>query len=79
MSRDEIRRTLLDLRVAVDDADAITADMLRIPRRRELGPALHRKQYVEARGKITTAIAYLMRVAGDDVPTEPEGGASSTH
>ncbi len=71
-AHEDMRRVLLDLRVAVDDADAVTEDMLRAPRRRELGPVLHRKNYGEARGKITSAIEYLFRLAEPGAP--PEGG-----
>lgn len=74
MNRDDMRRALVDLRVAVDDADAVAEDMLRTPRQRELGPALHRKQPSEARGKVTATIAYLMRLVGDGSPTEPGSG-----
>ncbi len=56
------------------DADAVAEDMLRAPRRRELGPVLHRKNYGEARGKITSAIEYLFRLAD----AMPEGG-TPTH
>src|SRR5512140_1218188 len=70
MDRADMRRALVDLRVAVDDADSVTEDMLRAPRRRELGPVLHRRNYSEARGKITSAIAYLFRA----VDETPDGG-----
>lgn len=80
MNPDDMRRALIDLRVAVDDADAAAEDMLRAPRRRELGPVLHRKQYTEARHKITATIAYLMRLVGGDGPAEPSnGGAGPAH
>ncbi|MFT3776251.1 MAG: hypothetical protein QM820_63715 [Minicystis sp.] len=68
-----MKRVLVDLRVAVDDADSVAADMMRPPRQRELGPVLHRVQYREARGKIVEQIAYLMRMAEEAGPTG-EGG-----
>jgi len=72
IDRIEMRRALVDLRVAVDDAEAITDDMLRHPRRRELGPALHRKNHREARDKIYRQIAYLLHLAGSPPPgSEP--------
>lgn len=66
IDRAVLRRVLLDLRVAADDADSITVDMMRSPRRRRLGPMLHRSQYREARGKVITQIAYLLRMAEDE-------------
>jgi hypothetical protein len=77
MSNDDFRRILLDLRVAFDDADAVTEDMLLDPLDRELGPKLHRKQYREARRKIRSTLDYLMRLTGDGTP--PEGGTPPTH
>ncbi|MFT3771409.1 MAG: hypothetical protein QM820_38840 [Minicystis sp.] len=65
-----MKRVLVDLRVAVDDADSVAADMLRPPRPRELGPVLHRVQYREARGKIVEQIAYLMRMAEEGAAGE---------
>lgn len=61
-----LRRVLLDLRVAADDADTVAIDMLRPLRRRRLGRVLHRSQYHEARGKVVSQIAYLLRMAEDD-------------
>jgi hypothetical protein len=80
LNRDDVRRAVVDLRVAVDDADALAEDMLRSPRRRELGPVLHRKQYTEARRKVTAASSYLMRLVADG-PTDPSssGSADPTH
>jgi hypothetical protein len=65
---DKMRCALVDLRVAVDDAGAVTTDMLRRPRRRELGPALHRRNYREARDKILGQIAYLLRLTEEPPP-----------
>ncbi len=76
MDRAELRRLLMDMRVAIEDADAVSRDMLRPPRLRELGPALHSRQYREAHEKMITALAYLLRETEGDDP--PEGG-SSTH
>lgn len=56
---DEVRRTLADLRVAFDDADAIARDMLRPSRERELGPVLHRQNYDEARAKVVQLLAFI--------------------
>jgi hypothetical protein len=65
-----LRRVLLDLRVATDDADTVAVDMLRSPRQRQLGPALHRSQYREARAKVVSQIAYLLRMV-DGEPQPP--------
>jgi len=79
MDRDDMRRALLDARVAA--ADALVTDMLRPPRRRELGPVLHHQNYGEARGKLTAAIGYLMRLAsiGENGDPSGNGGAGPTH
>ncbi len=80
MDRDTLRRALVDLRVAVDDADAVTRDMLRSPRERELGPVLHRDNYSEARAKIAAGFAFLM-ASVEPEPTDPagSGGAGPAH
>jgi hypothetical protein len=80
MDREIIRRALLDLRVAVDDADAVTRDMLRSPRERELGPVLHRDNYSEARAKIAAGFAFLLTCVEPE-STDPagSGGAGSAY
>lgn len=71
-----LRHVLLDLRVAVDDADAVMIDSMRRPRRRRLGHVTHRTQYREAREKIVSQIAYLLRLTEPDpTPPTPTGGA----
>ncbi|MFT3774371.1 MAG: hypothetical protein QM820_54120 [Minicystis sp.] len=58
---------LVSLNVALDDIDAISRDMLRPLRRRELGPAKHREMYEDGWGKV-------MSLLGRDLPPpEPEG------
>ncbi len=71
----DLRRSLVDLRIAFEDADAVTRDMLRPPRLRELGPALHSRQYREAYEKIAQVMAYLLRAAEGGNP--PEGGPTT--
>ena len=61
------------LRESFDDLDGLVADMLRRPRKRMLGPALHRKHYRAARSQIRTALAYA-EAANDGTPS-PDGGA----
>jgi hypothetical protein len=41
----EVSKWLAGLRLALNDADAAALDMLRPPRARELGPALHAANY----------------------------------
>ena len=69
-----IRRILVDLRVAVDDADAVVKDMLRKPRRRSLGRANHKKHYRDAHRTMIQAIAYLM-----PPPPPPPAGDAAAH
>lgn len=79
---DDMRRILIALRVDCDDADSVAADMLRAPRKRQLGPVLHRKNYSEAREKIVKSIAYLLRATEEEPePGDPSGngGAGPTH
>lgn len=45
------------LRTAFQDADAVALDMLRPPRARDLGPALHARNYGEARAAVLAALA----------------------
>jgi len=49
---------LADLRLAFADADAVTRDTLRRPRRRELGPVLARENYRDARRRITSLLTF---------------------
>lgn len=64
----ERRRWLGELVLAIEDGHAITEDMLRPARERELGPVLHRHNYGEARSKV----AHLIAAAMDEEPSEPE-------
>jgi hypothetical protein len=72
MSNDELLRLLAEMRVALDDADAVAEDMLARPRRRELGPALHRRNYREARRKVIEVYTEIVRRLGGG---GPGGGA----
>ena len=53
-----VSKWLAGLRVSFNDADAAALDMLRPLRARELGPALHAKNYTEARAQILEALDY---------------------
>ena len=58
-----------DVRLALADADAVTRDALRRPRRRELGPVLARTNYRDAYRRITS----LLTFADPADPGAPEG------
>ena len=79
MSRNDIRALLIRLRVAFDDADAVTLDMLRSPRDRELGPLLHRQNYHDAKQTVVEELELLTRYFTDPEPAEPTGSAGSPH
>jgi hypothetical protein len=66
-----VRAFLTELRATLDDAHAVVGDMLSPPRTRELGPALHRRQYREARAKIGQLLALAM-----PGPRDPRAGRS---
>ena len=53
-----VRAWLGDLLLAFADADAVTRDALRRPRRRELGPVLARCNYRDARKRISSLLAF---------------------
>jgi hypothetical protein len=53
-----VRAWLAGLQTSFDDLDAAASDMLRPPDERELGPALHRKHYADARAQILSALDY---------------------
>jgi hypothetical protein len=55
-----IRRLLVEARVAFDDADAVTSDLLRKKRRRALGHVQHRKLYRDARRKLVQILDELL-------------------
>jgi hypothetical protein len=75
--RDEVRRVVVDLRVACDDVDALVLDMLRPARARELGPRHHRDGYREAHEKIVALLTYAMPDdAPDPEPSDPAGSGS---
>lgn len=78
--RAAVSKWLLNLRVAIDDAESVTADMLRPPRRRDLGPRLHREQAREARNAVRQLLAFAEPAAPDPEPSDPAGcGGSPAH
>ncbi len=76
-----VSRWLGALRVTIDDAAAIMEDMLRPPRDRELGPALHRQRYAETAGQIRQLLDAATVPEPDGEPGDPagEGGADPPH
>lgn len=72
-----VARWLLNLRVAIDDAEDIARDMLRPERSRELGPRMHRQMHRDASAGVRRLLDYA-----DPSPTpdpgadgsEPDGG-----
>jgi hypothetical protein len=76
-----VSRWLASLRVSFDDADAVTRDMLRPACARELGPALHAKNYDDARAQILRALTYAEAPESDPEPNGPagSGGTAPVH
>ena len=76
---DAVWRFIIDLRVAVDDADGVIRDALRPLGKRELGRALHRRNYREARERIVSLLDYATPPApdGDAEPGGPAGNGGS--
>jgi hypothetical protein len=64
-----LRAWLVDLRVAVDDAGAVTEDLLRPHRERDLGNREHARLYGDARAKLAALLSYA------DPPPEDNGAA----
>ena len=52
----EARAWLEGLRTSFEDMDAVVADMLRPPRSRNLGPALHAEHYNAAKQQLLQAL-----------------------
>lgn len=63
------------LRASFADLDATASDMLRAPRKRELGPALHSRNYEAARSQILQALDYANASPepDDGEPSDPAG------
>jgi hypothetical protein len=60
-----VRRWLVDVRAAFDDADGITSDMLRPMRERDLGHVQHRKLYGDARKALVELLDYATPPDGE--------------
>ncbi len=69
------------LRVTINDAAAVTEDMLRPPRDRGLGPALHRVRYAETAAQIRQLLDAASVPEPDGEPGAPasNGGAGPPH
>ena len=80
---DEVRRVILDLRVAADDIDGIVVDMLAPTRLRSLGPVLHRRHYADARSTLVQLLEFALPPddgeGGDHGDPSGNGGAGPTH
>ena len=78
-----VRRFLVELRIAVADADAITRDALRPLAHRELGRILHRRNYGEAHERIVALLAYATPPpsSGEPEPGDPasDDGTGPAH
>jgi hypothetical protein len=55
-----------ELRAAVDDLQAVTADQTRRKQRRDLGPRQAKRLYRDARDKLASLFAYADRGRNDD-------------
>jgi len=64
-SEASVRRWLVDVRTAFDDADAVAVDMLRPVRERELGHVQHRNLYGDARKALIELLEYAAQEGGD--------------
>ena len=76
---DAVRAWIEDLRLAVDDADAVTRDALRPLGKRELGRVLHRRNYREARQRIVALLDHATPAApeGEPEPGDPTGNGGT--
>lgn len=73
-----VSRWIGGVRASFADLDAAATDMLRPPRSRELGPALHAKQYAAARAQILSALDFASAPEPDDgEPADPAGCGGS--
>jgi hypothetical protein len=70
-----VSQWLAGLRSSFADLDAAASDMLRRPRDRELGPALHGAHYHVAREQVLQALAF----ADGSEPGAPAGSDGSAH
>lgn len=66
-----VSRWLTGLQASFKDLDGVALDMLRPPRKRELGPTLHAANYHAARRQILHAIEHA--TAPDPDPGDPSG------
>ena len=71
--RAAVSQCLSKLWASMKDANAVTQDLLRPPRERELGPVLHAQNYGDAWAQVVETMAYAM---GSE--PEPEGGNGAT-
>jgi hypothetical protein len=70
-------RWLAGLRSAFNDCDAVAVDMLRPPRSRELGPAIHARNYAAARGQVLQALDFAAEPEPGPEPGDPAGSGGA--
>jgi hypothetical protein len=74
-------RWLLELRVTIDDQDAVLRDLLRKERHRDLGVREAKRLYRETRDKLRSLLAYAGGGdggdGGDESGRDPAGSGSS--
>ena len=68
----QLRRLLVNLRVAVDDAHEVARDMLRPRRKRRLGHVEHSRLYLEAHGSLISLLNYAL--GGEPGSGDPGAG-----
>jgi len=67
------------LRETIDDAAAVTEDMLRPPRDRELGPAIHRERATETTAQLRQLVDFATPPEPDHGDPAGNGGADRPH
>src|SRR5262249_41625646 len=70
----QLRRWLVNMRVALDDAHTVVVDMMRLPRRRRLGPCQPRWLYREAHDSMLSLLNYALGVEPPRGGTPPDEG-----
>jgi hypothetical protein len=73
------RRWLLEMRVTIDDQDAVLQDLLRKERHRNLGVREAKRLYRETRDKLRSLLAHAGGGDGGDGGDESGSGGSPAH
>ena len=72
-------RWLLEMRVTIDDQDAVLKDLLRKKRHRDLGVREAKRLYRETRDKLRSLLAHAGGGDGGDGGDEAGSGGSPAH